>query len=179
MPSLELGEHTLELRLGDITQVPADALVNAANSQLEPGAGVDGAIRRAGGQRITDETHRIGGCPTGGAVSTTAGVLPARYVIHAVAPIWRGGSNDEPELLTSAYRTSMEIAGNLGLESIAFPSLGTGIYGFPLQEAAPIALRTVYDALLASPTLRRATFVLFSEHDLSAFERVLEELRQE
>jgi O-acetyl-ADP-ribose deacetylase (regulator of RNase III) len=178
MPSFELHGHTLELIQGDITQIAADALVNAANSHLEPGAGVDGAIRRAGGQRITDETRLIGGCPTGSAVPTTAGTLPARYVIHAVAPIWRGGSEDEPELLASAYRTSMEIAGKLGLESIAFPSLGTGIYGFPLQKAAPIALRAVHDALLASPTLRRATFVLFSENDLSAFERALEELRR-
>jgi O-acetyl-ADP-ribose deacetylase (regulator of RNase III) len=174
--TLEIAGRTLGLTRGDITQFRTDALVNAANRHLQPGAGVDGALRAAGGPDITRETDRIGGCATGGAVATTAGRLPARYIIHAVAPIWRGGNEGEPEHLASAYRTAMSVADELGVESIAFPSLGTGIYGYPVQDAAPIALRAVRDALTASRSVRSATFVLFSEHDLGVYEHCLSSL---
>src|SRR4051794_16892299 len=131
-----VGSGVLALLEGDITHVEADAIVNAANAALSGGGGVDGAIHRAGGPAIMDECRGIGGCATGGAVATSAGDLPARWVIHAVAPIWNGGTDGEPELLASAYRRSLEVARELGAETIAFPSLGTGVYSYPLEDAA-------------------------------------------
>lgn len=166
----------LTLTQGDITRVEADAIVNAANSGLAGGGGVDGAIHRAGGPEIMEACRKIGGCPTGSAVATTAGRLPARYVIHAVAPGWRGGDSREPELLASAYRASMEEAEKLGLRSIAFPSLGTGAYGYPVESAARVALHTVIEKLRSAIELETATFVLFSADDLQTYTRVLREL---
>ena len=172
--------RALALTHGDITRVEADAIVNAANSGLRGGGGVDGAIHRAGGRSIMEECRRIGGCPTGSALATGAGQLPARHVIHAVAPIWRGGEQSEPELLRGAYRRSLQIADELGLESIAFPSLGTGAYGYPVDPAAHIALQTAIDHLHGETGLRRITFVLFSGGDLETYQKALEELtRQE
>jgi O-acetyl-ADP-ribose deacetylase (regulator of RNase III) len=168
--------HVLQLVQGDITHIAADAIVNAANEDLIPGAGVAGAIDRVGGPSIRAESFALSGsprCPTGSAVATGAGNLPARHVIHAVAPIWNGGRNGEPDLLRGAYRRSLELADELGLRSIAFPSLGTGVYGYPLEAAAAIALATVLQYLHGDTRLERVTFVLFSAADLAVFARVL------
>jgi O-acetyl-ADP-ribose deacetylase len=129
--------------VGDLTEQEVDAIVNAANEQLAPGGGVAGAILRAGGQEIYDEAARLGGCPTGDAKATGAGQLPARYVIHAVGPVWSGGDAGEPDLLGSAYRRALEVAEDLGCRTVAFPALSTGIYGYPLERAAPVAVGTV------------------------------------
>ena len=167
-----------EIRLvqGDITRVEADAIVNAANSALAGGGGVDGAIHRAGGPAVmTDLERRYGPgrhCATGSAVISDAGKLSARIVIHAVGPIWRGGGAGEPELLASAYRTSLDLAAQEGCRSVAFPSISTGIYGYPVDLAADVALQTV-DAWIAEhpDALDSVTFVLFSTDSLEAFER--------
>lgn len=129
--------------VGDLTTQEVDAIVNAANEQLAPGGGVAGAILRAGGQEIYDEAARLGGCPTGEAKATGAGQLPARYVIHAVGPMWKGGDAGEAELLTSAYRRALEVAHELGCRTVALPALSTGIYGYPVEKAAPIAVEAV------------------------------------
>jgi O-acetyl-ADP-ribose deacetylase (regulator of RNase III) len=127
-----IGEKMqIDLVQGDITKEDVDAIVNAANEALAPGGGVCGAIHRRGGPSIAEECQRIGHCPTGGAVATTAGDLPARFVIHAVGPVWRGGGAGEPELLASAYRSSLEEAVRVGARSVAFPAISTGIYGYP------------------------------------------------
>jgi O-acetyl-ADP-ribose deacetylase len=126
--------------VGDLTAQELDAIVNAANEQLAPGGGVCGAIRRAGGDEIFEEAARLGGCATGDAKATGAGRLPARYVIHAVGPAWKGGGAGEQELLASAYRRSLEVAEELGCRTIAFPALSTGIYGYPVELAAPVAV---------------------------------------
>jgi O-acetyl-ADP-ribose deacetylase (regulator of RNase III) len=160
---------TLEVLEGDITQVKADAVVNAANECLRGGGGVDGAIHRAGGPAIMEECRRIGRCPTGTAVITTGGNLPARYVIHTVGPVWHGGDRSEAELLRSAYDSSLELASDRGLSSIAFPSISTGVYGFPIDQAAPIAIRAALDHLAASTTLDRLSFVLFSKPDFELY----------
>lgn len=159
---------------GDITQVAADAIVNAANSSLRGGGGVDGAIHRAGGPEILAECLELGGCPTGEARVTTAGRLPAKYVIHAVGPVWQGGDRGEPELLASAYRWSLRLARERGLKTIAFPAISTGAYGFPIEQAAPIALRTALEHVRDGTTLEEVLFVLFSARDLEAYERALE-----
>jgi O-acetyl-ADP-ribose deacetylase (regulator of RNase III) len=137
---LEINGRTIELLEGDITAIPADAIVNAANSSLLGGGGVDGAIHRAGGPEILAESRRLGGCPTGDAKATTAGRLPARWVIHAVGPVWQGGASGEPELLGSAHRRALEVARELGARTVAFPAISCGIYGYPAELAAPIAV---------------------------------------
>jgi O-acetyl-ADP-ribose deacetylase (regulator of RNase III) len=166
--------------LGDITRIDADAIVNAANSGLAPGGGVSGAIHSAGGPEIAREcaayVREHGPVPTGGAALTTAGRLPARHVIHAVGPIWGGGRSGEPEALASAYGRSIEIADANGLETIAFPSISTGIYGYPLDLAAPVAVHAVQEALVDTRHLREATFVLFDQRTYDAYERALDEL---
>ena len=129
--------------VGDLTEQRVDAIVNAANEALAPGGGVCGAIRRAGGDEIFDECARLGSCATGDAKATGAGRLPARHVIHAVGPVWRGGGEGEPELLASAYRRSLEVALDLGCRTVAFPALSTGIYGYPPELAAPTAAHGV------------------------------------
>jgi O-acetyl-ADP-ribose deacetylase (regulator of RNase III) len=129
--------------VGDLTQQRVDAIVNAANEALAPGGGVCGAIRRAGGNEIFEECARLGGCTTGDAKATGAGALPARFVIHAVGPVWHGGVEHEPELLASAYRRSLEVARELGCRTVAFPALSTGIYGYPVELAAPVAVGAV------------------------------------
>jgi len=166
------------LILGDITRIEADAIVNAANSGLVGGGGVDGAIHRAGGPAIMADLERRYGpnrhCPAGSAVVSDAGDLPARWVIHAVGPVWRGGLEGEPELLASAYRTSFRLAVGLGATSIAFPSVSTGVYGYPVDLAAQVALDTVSEALAMEPgSVERVTFVLFSRSALEVFEDVL------
>lgn len=167
---------TLELIQGDIVEVEADAIVNAANSGLRGGGGVDGAIHRAGGPTILEECRMIGSCATGSAVITGAGQLPARYVIHAVAPVYNDGLHGEPEQLRGAYSASLALADQYNLRGIAFPSLGTGAYGYPLRDAATIALGTVIDHLRGRTSLRRVTFVLFADLDLRTYAEALERL---
>ena len=175
MHKLQVQQTWVELRQGDITQVAADAIVNAANSGLRGGGGVDGAIHRAGGPSIMEECRRIGGCPTGSAVITGAGDLAARYVIHAVAPIY-GNQAHDADLLRSAYATSLRLAEAHAVKTLAFPSLGTGAYGYPIHLAAPIALGAVVDHIWAGSALERVTFVLFSQHAMDIYAKVLEQL---
>jgi O-acetyl-ADP-ribose deacetylase (regulator of RNase III) len=170
--------EAIHLVVGDITRIPADAIVNAANSALAGGGGVDGAIHRAGGPDIMADLERRYGrgrhCPTGSAVVSEAGDLPARWVIHAVGPIWRGGSADEAELLASAYRTSLRLAAELGASTVSFPSISTGVYSYPVDQAARIAIDTVRDVLgREAGTIERVTFVLFSQGTYDVFEAAL------
>jgi O-acetyl-ADP-ribose deacetylase (regulator of RNase III) len=174
-----INGRVLELVLGDITAQVVDAIVNAANSALAGGGGVDGAIHRAGGPAIMEETRRLypDGCPTGSAVITGAGKLRAKYVIHAVGPVWRGGNAGEEKQLASAYRTSLNLAADQGCRSIALPALSTGAYRYPLDEAARIATNTASDFLVQLATdspLRLVRFVLFPADALDAFERALD-----
>lgn len=161
----------------DITQIRVDAIVNAANSRLLGGSGVDGAIHRAGGIAIMAECDRIrvdqGGCPTGQAVITTAGALPARAVIHTVGPIWHGGSNNEAKLLRSCYINSLGLAEQHGLASIAFPNISTGVYGFPKAQAASIAVNAVKDYLAAGAGIEKVIFVCFDEENTCLYQDLL------
>ncbi|GAC1501380.1 MAG: O-acetyl-ADP-ribose deacetylase [Vulcanimicrobiaceae bacterium] len=165
----------IELREGDITRVVADAIVNAANASLSGGGGVDGAIHHAGGPSIMRECRALGSCGTGDAVITSAGSLHARYVIHAVAPRYRGRTEDALAL-RSAYLRCMEVASAHGVARIAFPSLGTGAYGYPIGEAAPIALRALRDACRDATSVREILFVLFKSADLREYAGALERL---
>jgi O-acetyl-ADP-ribose deacetylase (regulator of RNase III) len=167
------ADRLLGITLGDITQVEVDAIVNAANSSLAGGGGVDGAIHRAGGPEIMADLDRRHGrarfCPTGGAVLSGAGRLPARWVIHAVGPVWYGGRQNEPELLASAYRTAFRLADAEGATSIAFPAVSCGVYRYPLEAAAAIAAEVVAAELASAATIRTATFVLFSPPTFEVF----------
>jgi len=164
----------LELVRGDITQQDTEAIVNAANTSLLGGGGVDGAIHRAGGPAILDECRGLGGCATGDAKITGGGRLRARFVIHTVGPVYGGGARREAELLASAYRRSLEVAVANGVRSLAFPSISTGAYRFPIGEAATIALQTVREFLAAYPgELDLVRFVLFSEADLTVYQRAM------
>jgi len=173
MRELSIGPSRIELVQGDITKQETDAIVNAANSSLLGGGGVDGAIHRAGGPAILAECKRLGGCATGEAKMTTGGNLKARHVIHTVGPIYRDGRQGEPELLASAYRRSLEVAVEHGLATVAFPSISTGAYGYPITQAARIALQAVADTLQAHPTITLVRFVLFSVADLATYEHAL------
>ncbi len=173
---VKIGESVVELVEGDITQQDVDAIVNAANSSLLGGGGVDGAIHRAGGPQILAECRQIGGCPTGEARLTTGGNLKARYVIHTVGPIYQGGGHREPELLASCYRESLKLASGKRLTSVAFPSISTGAYGYPLAEAARIALKTVMDYLSQHPEIKLARFVLFGHTAYETYEKALRDL---
>ena len=171
---LRLGDPE-EVRLvrGDITQYPADAIVNAANSELLPGGGVCGAIHHAGGPAIAEECRRVrserGSLSPGQAVATTAGRLEAKYVIHAVGPVWQGGDHGEAEALSSCYRESMRIADELKLHSIAFPAISTGIFGYPVEQAAWVAIPTVVESLRSAKHLVFVSIVLFDKATLDAF----------
>ncbi len=172
----------LSIMRGDITKMTTDAIVNAANSGLMGGGGVDGAIHRAGGSAILEECKVIvakqGRLPTGQAVITTGGKMKTKHVIHTVGPIWRGGGQGEPELLASAYRESLKLAAANNLSSIAFPSISTGVYGYPVEEAAQIAIKMVA-AFLDSPTsIKEVVFVLFNAEAYDAYAAALEELPQ-
>jgi O-acetyl-ADP-ribose deacetylase (regulator of RNase III) len=175
-----INGRSLELVRGDITQQEVDAIVNAANSRLAGGGGVDGAIHRAGGPSIMAETRRRypDGCPNGSAVITSAGNLRAKYVIHAVGPVWSGGGRGEEGLLASAYRTSLELADAHDCRSIALPALSTGAYRYPIDDAARVAVRTAVDFLSTleeSRPLEIVRFVLFSADVLTAFKSALEQ----
>jgi O-acetyl-ADP-ribose deacetylase (regulator of RNase III) len=172
----QIGDRVLALVQGDITGFAADAIVNAANASLSGGGGVDGAIHRVGGPAIMTELRaRHDGCQTGRAVATGAGRLPARWVVHAVGPIWRGGRNRERELLASAYRESLVIADDLGARSVALAAISCGVYGYPVREAAEVAITTVADHLARDTSLNRATFVLRSDDVFDAFQHSLQE----
>lgn len=167
---------TLALVVGDITQEETDAIVNAANEGLRGGGGVDGAIHRAGGPAIMAACRQIGYCPTGQAVITTGGNLKAGYVVHTVGPIHRGGTAGEARLLKSAYRESLKLASARGLKSIAFPSISTGAYGYPLDEAAHIALKTAVDYLKEHDDIKTIRFVLFDQRTYDVFLQELKKL---
>ncbi|MDK2816553.1 MAG: O-acetyl-ADP-ribose deacetylase [Moorella sp. (in: firmicutes)] len=180
MTEVNIAGTLLKLLQGDIVEQEVEAIVNAANTGLWGGSGVDGAIHRAGGPAIAAECRRIreeqGGCPVGQAVITSGGFLKARYVIHTVGPIWHGGRKGEDELLASAYRSSLQLARERGIKSLAFPSISTGAYRFPVERAARIALATVKDFLAANPGIfTEVRFVLFSQEILNTYTRVLEE----
>ena len=171
-----IENHVIELVLGDITQQEVDAIVNAANSRLAGGGGVDGAIHSRGGKFIMDETAKKypEGCPTGSAVITGAGNLSAKYVIHAVGPVFGGGNRGEPDLLALAYRRCLELCVENGIETVAFPSLSTGAYRYPVKSAASVALKTVSDFLRDAPARMTVRFCLFDQRTFDAYAAVLE-----
>jgi O-acetyl-ADP-ribose deacetylase (regulator of RNase III) len=169
--------ENIELVRGDITTQAVDAIVNAANSSLLGGGGVDGAIHRAGGPAILEACRLLGGCDTGDAKATTAGQLPAQYVVHTVGPVWGGGGDGEEELLAACHRRSLEVAAGLGCRSVAFPAISTGLYGYPVDLAAPTALRTVAECLLELPRIELVRFVLLGRDHFAVFERALGDLR--
>ena len=172
-----INKSKLRLKQGDITEQDTEAIVNAANSGLMGGGGVDGAIHRAGGPAILEECKRIvserGRLPPGQAVITTGGRLKARYVIHTVGPIWRGGKAGEAQTLASAYRESLKLAQAHGIKTVSFPSISTGAYGYPLQEAASIALSTVADFLSGDTSIREVVFVLYDHRTFDAYQQAL------
>jgi len=173
---VKIGETLFFLEEGDITLQETEAIVNAANSRLAGGGGVDGAIHRTGGPAIMEVCRKIGECPTGQAVITTGGNLKARYVIHTVGPIYRDGTRGEEKQLAGAYRESLKLAQKKGIRSLAFPSLSTGAYGYPLDAAASIAVNTVVGYLKESPVFDRVGFVLFGRPSYQAYERALRNL---
>jgi O-acetyl-ADP-ribose deacetylase (regulator of RNase III) len=176
-----VGKTKVSIAQGDITDMDTDAIVNAANPTLMGGGGVDGAIHRKGGPRILEECKRIratewpNGLPTGKAVLTSGGNLKARFVIHTVGPVWRGGVHDEQELLAEAYRNSLKLAVSKGLKTIAFPSISTGAYGYPIEKACRIAVSTVKKFLEKEDKLDEVIFVLFRENDLEIYKETAKE----
>jgi O-acetyl-ADP-ribose deacetylase (regulator of RNase III) len=179
---ISIGGAKLILMRGDITEQDVEAIVNAANPSLMGGGGVDGAIHRKGGPKILEECKRIratewpDGLPTGKAVITSGGNLKARYVIHTVGPIWRGGSRGEPELLREAYLSSLRLAASRGIRTIAFPSISTGAYGYPIREASRVALKAIKDFLETEGGLDEVRLVLFTEGDLKVYEEAAKEI---
>ncbi len=172
-----INQSKLSLVLGDITRQKTEAIVNAANSGLMGGGGVDGAIHRAGGPAILEECRQIvarqGRLPAGKAVITTGGKLPSKFVIHTVGPVWRGGNSGEAETLGSAYRECLKLAGKNGLTSIAFPSISTGAYGYPLEEAAGVAIRAVISFLKENSSIKEVVFVLFDPGTYEVYKKAL------
>ncbi len=169
----QINQTTLELVEGDITKQDVDAIVNAANSSLLGGGGVDGAIHRAAGPKLLAETRTLGGCETGDAKISAGYKLKARHVIHTVGPIYQPGDDNVPRLLASAYRRSLEVAVENNLKSLAFPAISTGIYGYPLREAAAIALQTVCEFVAVPSTLKLVRFVVYDERAMNAYREVL------
>lgn len=166
----------VELVVGDITTQDVDAIVNAANSRLAGGGGVDGAIHRAGDPTIMAECRRIGGCPTGQTVITGAGKLPCKYVLHTVGPIWRGGNNGEPQLLASCYRTALDLAKKRGMDSVAFASVSTGVYGYPVDKAAVVAIGEIVGFLRQNDRPALVRMVLFDDTIYTAYQSALHTL---
>ncbi|MDX9744910.1 MAG: O-acetyl-ADP-ribose deacetylase [Syntrophales bacterium] len=173
---VRINKSFLSLVVGDITKESTDAIVNAANSGLRGGGGVDGAIHRAGGPSIMEACRKIGFCPAGSAVLTPAGLLKAKYVIHAVGPIYQDGRHDEAMLLRSAYMSCLELASRHGIKSMAFPALSAGAYGYPVHSAARVALETVMEYLNGHPEIEVVDFVLFSQDVYEAFAGELQDL---
>ena len=172
----KFNETIIELATGDITLETTDAIVNAANERLAGGAGVDGAIHRAGGPDIMAECRRIGGCPTGQAVITTGGRLAARYVIHTVGPIYRGGTKNEARLLSLAYQNSLTLAATKGLQSISFPAISCGIYGYPIHEAASVALSTCIEYARKNSNIKLIRHILFDRGIFEVFDEEFKKL---
>ena len=178
----QVGKAILQLIKGDITDLETDAIVNAANSSLMGGGGVDGAIHRKGGSKILEECKRIratewpDGLPTGKAVITSGGNLKAKHVIHTVGPVWLGGFHVEAELLKQAYKNSLKLAVAKGVKTIAFPSISTGAYGYPVEDASRIAVRTVKEFSEKEDKLERVVFVLFSENDFQVYFKTAESI---
>ncbi|GBC75218.1 O-acetyl-ADP-ribose deacetylase [archaeon HR06] len=181
---INLGRAKIKIIRGDITEQEVDALVNSANPSLMGGGGVDGAIHKKGGVKILEECKKIretmypNGLPTGEAVITSGGNLKAKFVIHTVGPIWQGGSKGEDKLLERAYLSSLKLAKDKGLTSLAFPSISTGAYGFPIERASKIALRTVKEFLIREDGLEEVVFVLFNERDKRVYEEVAKDIFQ-
>lgn len=179
----EIGRTRISLVKGDITRQATDAIVNAANSGLMGGGGVDGAIHRAGGPAILEECKRIvaqlGRLPAGEAVATTGGNLQSKYVIHTVGPVWHGGTKGEPELLANAYRNSLKVATEKGITSVSFPSISTGAYGYPIDLSASVALKTAIDFLRQEISLNEVVFVLFDNATYQAYTQALAALLPE
>lgn len=177
---IKVNDKTIEIVQGDVTQQSVDAIVNAANSRLAGGGGVDGAIHRRGGPAIMEETNRRypDGCPTGSAVISGAGELPAKFVIHAVGPVWNGGGRGEPELLAGAYRRCMELAAEENCQSVAFPAISCGVYGYPIDQAAEIAIDEASEFLQSNDRPSLVRFVLFGEATYNIFEKALKEQGQ-
>jgi O-acetyl-ADP-ribose deacetylase (regulator of RNase III) len=165
----------IEILQGDITTLEVDAIVNAANTSLLGGGGVDGAIHRAAGPGLLEECRALNGCPTGQAKITSAYNLPCKFVIHAVGPVWRGGDYGEEQLLASAYKNPIRIAGNMKLRSIAFPNISTGIYGFPKEMAARIAISAVREVLPKAKSIEKVIFCIFDDDNLEVYRRELKE----
>ena len=167
----------IEITRGDITKQKVDAIVNAANSSLLGGGGVDGAIHRAGGPAILEECKQIiarqGSCPTGEAVITTGGILSAKFVIHTVGPVWHGGRNDEPEKLANCYKNSLRLAAENNLKTIAFPNISTGIFGYPKEQAAHVAVKTVTEYLETDSFILKVHFVCFDEENFQLYRSLL------
>ena len=174
MPDAMMTER-IDVILGDITKLTVDAIVNAANTSLLGGGGVDGAIHRAAGRGLLDECRTLGGCPTGEAKITKGYNLPAKWVIHTVGPVWHGGSHGEDELLASCYRNSLALAEKHGIRTIAFPAISTGVYGFPLERAARLAVKEVAGFLERNVTIEQVTFVCFDRYAHDVFAQALKE----
>jgi O-acetyl-ADP-ribose deacetylase (regulator of RNase III) len=161
----------IELVIGDLTEQDVDAIVNAANPGLLGGGGVDGAIHAAGGPTILEECRLLGGCDPGDVKATSGGALPARHVLHAVGPIWHGGGEGEAELLASCHRRAVELADELGCKSVAFPAISTGVYGYPVELAAPVAIAATQAALEDHPSIQTARFVFRDEATLATYQK--------
>ncbi len=173
---VKIGTSNLELVQGDITHQDTDAIVNAANESLLGGGGVDGAIHRAAGPQLLDECRTLGGCKTGSAKITRGYRLKAKHVIHAVGPVYRDGKHNEPALLASAYRTSLELASKNKCASIAFPAISTGVYGYPMDDAARVAFRTIIDYVSEHPEIKLVRYVLYDKRAFETHARVLQEV---
>ncbi len=174
MKNKNIISERISLEKGDITKKQTDAIVNAANTSLLGGGGVDGAIHKAGGKTILEECKKIGGCAVGSAVITTAGNLPSKYIIHTVGPIWHNGNNSEEILLANAYRNSLKVAVDNHITTIAFPNISTGVYNFPKQKAAEIAIQTVNDFLSDDKSIEQVVFVCFDDENYRIYEQLLQ-----